>query len=205
MYVGRDKSAVDIKNWSHDKLDDNQRTFHRYGLVRQPYDYQYEVPFQPRKPLTLENRHNEDDLINVYNPNKRPEPNPNAITQRDTYGKLWHKTGEGSGNLAQVSADPLGLGINYEPAAPVPGAQLPYSNHAKSWYRGEWLAQTDADPLNLGINYEPATPAPGALLPYSNHAKNWNSGLAQVETAAAPPPPTAADITFTPAAPMPGA
>jgi len=91
MYQGRDKSANGIKNWSHDKLPDNQRTFHRYGLVRQPYDYQYEVPFQPRKPLVLENRHNEDDLINVYNPKKTPEPNPNAITQRDTFGKLWGK------------------------------------------------------------------------------------------------------------------
>ena len=37
-------------------------------------DAQYEVPHQMRKPLIFENRNHEDDLRNVYNPDKLPNP-----------------------------------------------------------------------------------------------------------------------------------
>ena len=44
------------------------------GLVPPPKDYQYDRPGQPIKPLNFENRHEEDDLRNVYNPDKKPNP-----------------------------------------------------------------------------------------------------------------------------------
>jgi hypothetical protein len=44
------------------------------GIVQPPKDLQYDRPGQPIKPLNLENRHGEDDLRNVYNPNIKPNP-----------------------------------------------------------------------------------------------------------------------------------
>jgi len=38
--------------------------------VPAPLDQQYEVPSQMRKPLIPENQRDENDLRNVYNPNK---------------------------------------------------------------------------------------------------------------------------------------
>lgn len=59
-------------------MPDNQKTFHRYGVVAPPDDFQYETPFQPRKPIDIENKNNDDDLRNVYNPAIRPPYNPEA-------------------------------------------------------------------------------------------------------------------------------
>jgi len=39
-------------------------------LVKAPVDLQYNYPFQPKKPLIEQQMHSEDDLRNVYNPNK---------------------------------------------------------------------------------------------------------------------------------------
>jgi hypothetical protein len=44
------------------------------GLVSPPPDRQYDVPMQIRNGLNAENRHEEDDLRNLYNPNKGPVP-----------------------------------------------------------------------------------------------------------------------------------
>jgi hypothetical protein len=38
------------------------------GLEPAPKDWQYEQPHQLKKPLIIENKHNEDDFRNVYNP-----------------------------------------------------------------------------------------------------------------------------------------
>jgi hypothetical protein len=47
-------------------------------MVRAPYDRQYDVAMQPKKPINEENRHAEDDFRNVYNPNKGPNKWPNT-------------------------------------------------------------------------------------------------------------------------------
>lgn len=50
------------------------------GLVPPPLDPIYEaVPVQMRKPLIIENSADDNDLRNVYNPNKAP-------TRRENYG-----------------------------------------------------------------------------------------------------------------------
>jgi len=40
------------------------------GLEPAPKDKQYDVPLQMQKPLIPENRHNDNDIGNVYNPDK---------------------------------------------------------------------------------------------------------------------------------------
>jgi len=43
---------------------------HPTGLEPAPKDHQYDVVLQMRKPLIVENRHDSNDINNVYNPDK---------------------------------------------------------------------------------------------------------------------------------------
>jgi len=70
--------SANYAQWSHDDLPENQKTFHRYGLVRAPYDRQYDVAAQPKHPINEYNMNPEDDFRNVYNPNKGPNKWPNS-------------------------------------------------------------------------------------------------------------------------------
>ena len=109
MYLGDDHVANGIKNWSHDKLPDNQKTFFRYGVVHQENDKQYDQPMQARKPIDIENRHEEDDLRNVYNPNKKHDYNPNA-NQAEPWGAQLVETDD------KVEVKKEGVPLWYNPA-----------------------------------------------------------------------------------------
>jgi hypothetical protein len=52
------------------------------GVVPPPPDYQYDEPRQPTKPINFENRNDEDDLRNVYNPNKKANFWPSSSEDR---------------------------------------------------------------------------------------------------------------------------
>ena len=72
-------SRAQVQNeWSHDDLPENQKTQHRYGLVKEPYDRQYEAAAQPKHPINEHNMNAEDDFRNVYNPSKGPNKWPNS-------------------------------------------------------------------------------------------------------------------------------
>lgn len=57
---------------------------HPTGLEPAPKDQQYDVPLQMRKPLIPENKHDTNDLRNVYNPDKyQPQNNVGMYAQAE--------------------------------------------------------------------------------------------------------------------------
>ena len=59
------------------------------GVVPPPRDWQYENTTQPKKPLIIENRNEEDDLMNYYNPDKKPNSWYSRQHHWQNSGTMW--------------------------------------------------------------------------------------------------------------------